>query len=281
MNILDLEEFEQEDCIDILGEDEAENIGREYYKGLMAASPVDEEPLAVMVWKILNEDSYEENKAEITFFRSDDPNAGKELLDMYGERIEESEVISSSFELADLSADNKKLLSGEGFELKDKEGRDLIVTVGDFAKLPITKKKIPSYIKPIQILEILQFRQGITNCMFCGRTGIDEDISMLPPEWYEQELSCCVLTEGKVDGLLLLHCTAGGILMPVLLFASGVDANKNMLNMLCFSINAAIKKYPKTTRVLIRRHDDKTRKLASYFFPLKKGRKVTYGERTE
>ena len=69
--------------------------------------------------------------------------------------------------------------------------------------------------------------------------------------------------------------------MPVLLYASGIDANKNMLEMLRFSLHAAIERYSADTRVLICRHDDKTRALSAYLFPQEKGKMIVGGERAE
>ena len=264
-----------------LGEDVAENIGREYFYGLSCADPFDE-PTAAIIWCVKNSDSFDDAQSELFYFSSENKEDGRELISEYSDRILEDNIVRSFFELEDVDGDDAKLLKDAGFSAKKTEGRNLYGSLKDLTKLKIIlKKKTPSYVKSLGSLSQLQFRQGVTNCMFCGRVGINEDLAMLPMEWYEEEVSCCIMADDKVTGFLLIHRKPSGMLMPVLLYAGGVDARKEMLNMLCFSVNAAAAKYKPDTKILISRHDEKTRALTSYLFPGKKGCKVLSGERDE
>ena len=265
---------------DLISEDIAENIGREYFYGL--ASLDGDEPGAVIVWNIKNADSAEDVESEIVYFSSPQTKEGEELLDGYMERALYDNVSKSYFELEEVQENDKSAIQEAGFNARLAEGRNLTASLEDIlGKGFAAKKKVPSYVVPISSLSLLQFRQGVTNCMFCGRVGLNEDLAMLPMEWYEKEVSCCTMADGKVSGIFLVHRKPSGKLVPVLLYASGVDARKEMLNMLRFSIITAGEKYPPETSVIICRHDDKTRALTAYLFPNKKGKEVFKGERQE
>ncbi len=279
--ISEINEDNIEDIRDYIGYDVAENIGREYFSGLISYDAFDE-PAAAIVWSLKNADSFDESETEIYYFSSESTGDGGELLQEYSERIREDNIVRSSFELEDTDPEAESVLNEGGFDTKRKEGRNLYVTVEDLSSMPFTaKKKTPPYIRALESLTAVQFRQGVTNCMFCGRTGINEDLAMLPMDWYDMRVSSCMMTDGKVNGFFLIHRKPSGVLMPVLLYASGMDARKDMLNMLRYSMNAVINDYPPDTRIMVCRHDDKTRDLASYFFPGRKGEEVLQGERDE
>ena len=279
--ITEITEDNIDELTEILGEDIAENIGREYYYGLTSCDPLNE-PVSAIVWCIKNADSFDDREAELCYFSSEDEEDGEELIQEYTDRIGDENVIRSFFEFEDGKDDAGKMLKASGFSASKKEGKNLYGTLGEFSKMSFaSKKQTPSYIVGLDSLNMLQFRQGVTNCMFCGRVGINEDLAMLPMEWYEMDISSAMITDGKVNGFFLVHKKPSGVLMPVLLYATGVDARKEMLNMLRFSVNAALEKYPANTKVLIKRHDEKTKALTAYFFPGRKGKKALCGEREE
>ncbi len=279
--IREITEDNVSDLTQYLGEDIAENIGREYYYGLGYFDAL-EEPSAAIVWCIKNTDRFDDAQAELFFFSYENEADGRELLKEYSERVLDEDVIKSFFEFEGLEKDNKQMLKQEGFKVKETEGKNLFVKLEELSKMRFAAKKgTPPYIVSLDKITPAQFRQGVTNCMFAGRSGLNEDLAMLPMEWYDKDISSCVITDGKVKGFLLIHRRPSGILMPVLLYASGVDAKKEMLHMMRFCINAAENKYPAETTVVICRYDDNTRSLSSYLFPGKKGDKVTVGERAE
>nr|MCR5157279.1 hypothetical protein [Butyrivibrio sp.] len=221
-------------------------------------------------------------EAQLELFILGDGADSGAMLDEYKKRMNEEGVCRTVFEMSMLPADLQKILSDNGFVLKEKESVDLIQPLDDVTGLKFAKKKTsPSYVKPISELDLLQFKRGVTNCMFSGRCGLEEDLPALPPEWFETDVSCCVITDEKVSSLFLVRKTKSGVLMPVLLFAQGMDADKYMLEMMRFSVNAAASKYPGDTKVLLRRHDGKTRKLTDYLFPGSKGKTVISGVRNE
>ena len=278
--LTEINEDNIEEFKDFISEDIAENIGREYYYGL--ASMDGDEPGAAIVWNIINADSSEDVESEIVYFSASQSEDGQELINEYIDRASYDNVSKSFFELENVEDDEKSVITEAGFDAEQAEGRNLFSSLDEIlAKGFGSKKKSPSYVVPLETLSLLQFRQGVTNCMFCGRVGLNEDLAMLPFEWYEKDVSCCTLADGKVSGIFLVHRKPSGTLVPVLLYASGVDARKEMLHMLRFSVNAAAEKYPANTGVIICRHDDKTKALAAYLFPEKKGKEVFKGERKE
>ena len=271
--ITEITEENVEALRELMGEDVVENIGREYFYGLTHFD-ASEEPSSAIVWCIKNADSFNEVESELFFFGSEDSEEGEELLQEYSDKIQEDNVTRSFFEFENIREDDKAILDDAGFDLKIKEGRNIYLTLKEILETKFAaKKKVPPYIISLGELNLLQFRQGVTNCMFCGRVGINEDLAMLPMEWYEKDISSCMMTDGKVNGFFLIHKKPSGVLMPVLLYATGVDARKDMLNMMRFSVKAAGNKYPLDTKVLICRHDEKTKALSDFLFPDKKGKK--------
>ncbi len=117
--------------------------------------------------------------------------------------------------------------------------------------------------------------------MFAYTDPVLEDLSYLPKRWFEQTVSCCVKTDGKVSGFLLVHACPSGVLMPVLFFAVGADSRFNLLEMMRFSIAQAALNYPKDTVIRILRRNPPVRALSEKLFPGRKGKPAKAGKRFE
>ncbi len=272
-NVDEYEEF--------IGGNVAENISREYYNGVVSSDENDEAKGAI-VWQLCNVDSLENMKSELTFFDAADEDTAEELLDEYKERISDEEIEKTYFELSGLSESVLNVLREYGFKIEEREGRDIYVKLGNITsnKIFMPRKK-PKSIISVTELESLRFRQGITNCLFNGVPGLYDDLVFLPKDWYEEDISCAYIEDDMVTGFFLIHQLSDGSLMPVLLFGSGVDSQINILDMLRYSALVASQKYDDSTVLVIRRHDERTRKLSSYLFPEAKGKIVNVGERME
>ncbi len=266
---------------DIIDPDVAENIGREYFRGIAVHKDVDEDPEAVLVWEYKNLEESRDTEAEITWCKVSNEQSGQKLLEEYTAEAAESEVVKSFYELPAGDEDARKCLTEAGFNETEKEGRDIMVTVEELSELSFVKKRIPPYVTAISELMVRQFRKGITNCVFSGRRGLLEDLEFLPMSWYDEDVSCCVQTDGKVNGFLLVNKTASGNLVIDFLFARDPDARINLVYMIRFAVNAASEKYPPETKVILRRHNEETWALVDKLFPNKKGINVCYGERSE
>ena len=103
----------------------------------------------------------------------------------------------------------------------------------------------------------------------------------LPKEWFDEKVSCCVMTDGLINGFLLVHRYPSGLLMPVFFYSAGADSRYNLLEMMRFSVHSASEEYPEDTPVLIRRRNESVRALTEKLFPGKQGKEVMKGERAE
>ena len=131
------------------------------------------------------------------------------------------------------------------------------------------------------MLHELQFWQGITNCVLHDKKGLMDDLAVMAKDWYDPQISCYVMTDGRINGFFLIHRTPSGILMPVLLTAIGPDSRLDLLNMLSYTINATVENYPADTKIEIRRHAEYVNALVSFLLPGRKGETVWTGSRIE
>ncbi len=268
-NICDYEELERSDV--------AENVERDCFRGLMAYA--DDEAVGCIVWSVkeVKEDEFEE---DIVFFSASNEEAYAALLKEHDGRIAEDDVSESYIEIAKMSETLQKVLKNADFSIEEGESRDIVVSISDLEKIALPKLKVPSYIKELALLDELDYWNGVTYTLYHGRKGLLDDMDTLPLSWYDSELSCCVMTDGWIEGMLLVHLTDNDVLMPVLFFCNGRNNKKNLLYMMKHAIKTAIKNYPEKTQVLLRRHDSSTRSLIGYLLPKAKGKKVIIGRRS-
>ena len=283
MNLIQITEDNIDDFRDIIPVDIAENIGRQPYHCIALEEGDDDLP-AALVWefKHLN-DVTQPTLSRLSWVHADDPKAGNEVFEEYGDIIREVEVEQSMFLMSEAEIYGAMdVIKDAGFDLKKQEGEELTVTVGMLSELDIIKKgKIPEYLSPLGSLMTRPFRRGLMNCIFHTKRDKIEDLSCLPMEWFEPELSCSVQTDDKITGMLLIHKCSSGRLRVEFMSATGPDAKKDLLHMVRFAIIQAVANYPSETEVIIPRRDEASRKLAGYFFPDKKGKTCVFGERRE
>ncbi len=278
--ILEITEDIQNSCEELMHPDTSENLSRRHSRSLAV---INEEGRAegILVWMLKDKEDGEGSEAELIDFKGIDKGVMEQLLNEYGDRTGEDSVDHSFFERNGMSSEDRDVFLAAEFDLEEKEGRDIILDVSELQSMKIRKKKAPDTIKNIGVLQELQFMQGITNCVLHGKTGLMEDLAVMPRDWYDPQLSSFVRTDGRINGFFLIHRTPSGVLMPVLLTAVGPDSRMDLLNMLCFSINAAINTCPAGTKILIRRHEEHITSLVSYLLPGRKGETVCAGNRTE
>ena len=276
--ILEINEDMQNGCEELMLPDTSENLTRRHSRALAAVND-EGQAEGILVWML--KDKEEGPEAELIDFNGRNEDVMGQLLDEYGERTADDDVKRSFFERVQMTSEEKQAFQTAEFDLEEKEGRDIILEVSELASMKIKKKKIPDTIKNIGELDELQFWQGITNCVLHEKTGLMDDLAVMTKEWYDPQISCCVTTDDRINGFFLIHRTPSGILMPVLFTAIGPDSRLDLLNMLCFSINAAIKTYPADTKIVIRRHAEYVSSMVSYLLPGRKGETVFAGSRME
>ncbi len=260
--------------------DISENLTRKHVRNIAA---LNENGIAegFLVWMINKGKAGRDTEAELIGLSGTDEEVLRQLLKEYGKRSADDDVKRSWFEQNELSAAQKNSVRSANFSLLEREGCDIILSVSDLDSLKIGKKRIPNTIKSIERLQEIQFWQGITNCVFHGKKGIMPDLDCMSMDWYERRISCAVMTDERINGLFLIHKTPSGILKPVLFTAIGPDSSKDLLDMLRYSVAAAIKDYPPDTKIVIRRHDESVYSITSFLLPDRKGETVWAGERTE
>ncbi len=255
------------------------NMSRVFYRGLAVKN---DGISAAIVWRYKNlEDDVIENEADIIWFSSSDTDSCDTLIKEFINEIATEDVVRSYFEFPDLSDDDKSIFEANGFDIEKRECMDIELTVADIAATPFASKKPAGYVKSIEGLSEKQFKRGVTNCLFYNRKGILDDVAFLPKDWFDNQISACVVADDKVVGLFLLHKNAIGKLYVDLLFSSGAEYQIDMLNMIRFGIHACADKYPGETIAVVRRHSDETRELVSKLFPNVKGKEIFYGERRD
>ncbi len=267
---------------DVVEDDVAENMRRLYYRGLAGYDPDDDEALlSLLIWELKSVEDDRDTEAELKWIYAIDPAYIPELLDGYHEEAVGEEVKRTFFESISLDKDKEAAFVKSGFTSSKTESMDIEVTLDECKKLSIAKKPAPSYVQNIISLDNQEFCQGLMNILFKYENPALEDLSYLPKSWYEETVSCCIKTDGKVSGFLLIHATPSGILIPVLFFSVGADSRLNLIEMMRFSINTAAGIYPGNTVVRIHRRNPAVKALSAKLFPDKKGSPAVTGERSE
>ncbi len=259
-----------------------ENIGRKFYKGVVAQN--EGEFLGAIIWDLRYvDDIYHVTESRIDLFEVNDSEAGKNLIEYYTRTLEEDEVEKSSFELPNSDENIAfEVLREQGFSVDLAESSEIIVSVSDLLNLPLAQKKnIPGYIKSLSELSPRTYRRGIVDCMFHIQREVLDDLDELSIEWYEPSISCYEETDGDVSGYLLGHKCSSGKLRMELLADWGPDAQKALLHMIRFAIRCGGDNYPEDTQVIINRHDESTINLTNYLFPNATGTTCMKGERLE
>ena len=277
MKIKILGESNINDYEPLAASDEAENTGRQCYRGYVAYDADDKAVGAMMLLEKGVEESDREN--EISFFEATDEVSARALLGRSGVDELSEEKIRVFLEAAELTDDEKNALKSAKFRVSDGESRDLHVAVKELYLAKLPRKKVPPYIRPLKNLDEDEFWAGVTYCMYHEKKGILEDLNTLPKAYFDPDLSCCVCTDYSIEGMLLVHRTPSGRIIPQLFFCGGRDQRKNLFYMMRYAIDTAVSIYPEDTIVILRRHNESSRNLGAYLFPDKKGDRVTIAVR--
>lgn len=280
MEVIEISEDELDDFTPLLGKDLTEDVKRAYTNALGVMDDEDN-AAGVLVYELLDSESAEDTKARINFVKSDSPEVVKELLDYYKKnKVGDEEIVESFYELD--KEKSAKLLEGEGFSFEKKEDICISTTLEELEQTPLGKKKeLPDYVGSISSLTPAQFRDTLKQFLFKGYKGILQDIAFLPKNWYDNDISSCVISGGMVQGLFLIRKTPTGKLIPVLYYACGPDKKQYELHMLRYTASKAIDMYPGRTAVIIPRTSDFIRTLTDKLLPGQKGDEIFYGERKE
>ena len=281
MSIQELYEDNINEYLDVVGTDIAEDMSRMYFHGIACHDDLDDTLKAALVWELKSVEKPEDTESEIVCVFQEDSEGLIAALEEYSKRIGDDKVARSFFELSDIDETREIVFADSGFDMSTAESREIKIPLGKLRSLSMLKDKVPKYIKSLSEIDNDQFNQGMIRIMFNKNVGALDDMCYLSKEWYDQETSSCVITDGKVNGFFLVHRYPSGILVPVLLYAAGPYSKYDLLYMMRHSINSALAAYPEDTMVSIRRRNDKVRALATKLFPDEKGSTVISGQRIE
>ena len=265
-----------------LDPDHAENIGREFYRGMVACEG--DEPKAAVIWELINlYDNQNPTISRLDWMKADDPTAGSFILESYEFSIMQDEAEESRFEFDfNLARECVPMLVKAGFEAREAQGRRIDMRLGDFKNLKLAKVLgTPPYIKSLEDLKSRVFRRGMADCIYNINRQIPGDMIRLPMEWFETGLSCYEETDEECNGFLLIHECTSGVLRIELLADWGTEPEINLLYMIKFSLKRAFEKYPEDTGVTVFLRDSASEKLVSYLFPKIKRVKSVEGSRSE
>ena len=279
MNIKEIMEDNIEDYSSVISDDVAENMERMYFRGL-ACHDDDDNIQSAIIWELRSVEKDADTEAQIECVYAENPDSLGTLLEEYHNQATDEDVVRTFFELTSLDDKVGSALGGCGFDVSSVESRDVIIPVSELRTLPLMKKRPPDYVKSIADLDLKSYHQGIMKILFKDDVSAMEDLSYIPKTWFEQDVSCYVTTDDKVNGFLLVHEFPSGILMPVLYNATGPDFLKDLAYMMIYSIAWAAKKHP-DAKVLVRRRNKNVAAMVGKLFPGKKGFPAMAGKREE
>ena len=254
------------------------DLPRYYYRGLVA---FDEDiPSAIMVYELKNLDSDDDTEARITYFSVKEEGAGRRLLSEYRCEAEKSSVKRTYFEFQELSDLEKEVLTSFGFSIQEREGQNLVFTLKDLSAVPILTKKSKDYVKSIKDVSEKELKNGINSFLSRNIKGSLEDLGILPFDWFEQDISSCVVSDEGVTGFFLTHVRGDNNLSIDFLRVAETGDKLDNLYMLRSGLAVALNKYPIETKVFVRRHNKEIWALLEKLLPDKSGKTVFAGEMT-
>ena len=286
MNITLLSEDNAFDYEDYLTADVAENLSRDYYKGIVVEEDEGDAPLAAMVFEIAGIEEQETTEAVIHFLKIEYEEAAGLLFDSYKELIESYDVKKSTFMISvseeDDSIKEKKALADAGFTVRLTEGDEIITDLKELLTLPIMKsRKVPDTIFSLNEMTTRGFRNAISKSVMSGRKGVCPDLALLPFSWFDSDVSCYSEHDGNVDGLLLFHKMPSGMIAIQLMVAMSGDAQKILLGMMRKFVISLEENYGPGTKVVLNRHNYSSLALTEKLLPGGFGIPVYKGSRQE
>ncbi len=156
------------------------------------------------------------------------------------------------------------VINGDNRSKRKAEKGDMVVTMAVIADVCAAwNGKKDRAVTALGDLTLQDFEQAVRRCLEKhGYDAYEGDPLKLGPGWYDLQISSCVITDGEVSGLFLIHKDEDGSLWPEYLFDCAQEPEPNLVKMMKKSAALAINNYPSETKVVIRMKTAKTRKLA-------------------
>jgi hypothetical protein len=282
--IIDINEDNLELYSAYLGEDLAENIGRSYYRGLVAVG--DGGPQSGMVWLLKHLDEEADTESNIIWVRSEDNDAFDEMMEAYSERARSEDVVRSHvFIPVKGGKEMKAMLIKKGFDMRLSESDVVVVKLSELSEMPLMKKlkkvPIPESIAPLNSLTLRTFRKGVSKCVMNGKYGLCEDLSELGIYWFEDEVSCVSSDDNGINGFFLFHLRPSGVMAVQLLVCLDNTFKTTLPFMMRQFVTAVEEKYGPDTLVELDRHNEQSLLLTEKLLPRGFGIPIYAGGRNE
>ena len=284
--IIDVNEENLESYQGYLAEDLAENIGRTYYRGLVATDESDGSPVSGMVWMLKNVEKDADNESEIIWVRCDDKEAFNSMIKEYGERAKAEGVVrSTAFIPVKDGKEMKALLIENGFNMRLSESNVILVKLSELIEMPMMKRMekmtIPENIVPLNQLTMRTFRKGVARSVSQGRYGLCDDLSELGILWFEDDVSCVSTVDSAINGFFLFHKRPSGVLAVQLLICLDKSFKTTLPYMMRRFVTAMQEKYDPDTLVELDRHNEQALLLTEKLLPRGFGIPIYAGSRNE
>lgn len=279
MEIIEITKDNAKDFEAVIGEDLVNDMSRYFYRGIAA---VDDNGNCngALIYELLDVDSDADTRSRIRLLEGDNDEVKAKLEEEYRNVAAEDEVAKSFFETSE--SEVASFFEKMGFSKSNAESRELRITVGDLEKLPLNRKvKVPDYIKSVNEVSILQYRNFVKKILIKGNKGIVEDLAYLPLNWFDRDASSCSISDDKVDGILLIRKTPSGELHPQLYTAFGPEFVKTLGLMMVQSVNYVLENYSPDTKIVIYRHSKEVVTLTHKLLSGYKGDEILIGSRDE
>ena len=276
-----IDPFNMYEYADIIADDIGECLERDIFRGIGLKDEADN-PVGAMIWMLqdIMDDDDSVCKAYIIWIMC----AEKDLPLLFEEYDRHAAKVGVTQTQLELEYERARHLAGGleklGFTLEKRESSPLGLTVKD-VKVPHAGRdeEIFKRIHPLRELDELSFKRGMANCIYRGKRDVVEDLRTLPIEWYDGDVSCYIESEGVIEGFILAHRTITGMLQIDLIVNVGKNAGNELKDMLCYSYRNISDLYPEDNPVVFIRRDEASWKLASHFYPDRRGLDVLYGNR--
>jgi hypothetical protein len=220
--------------------------------------------------------------SEIISFRFQSKEAGKRILEEYSQEAAKWKVVTTRLESKELSDWEREVFEESDFVLENRDSDDIVVTVDQILEDgTILGNKVDPAIKPLNAIDERQFIRGVKSCLSFRKKNSLQDFGYLPKEWYENDVSCCIMEGNRVCGFLLIHKESSKRLIPVYMLSMREEASKDILSMMAFSFQAIAEQYPTNTEILIKKRTSKVENLRKMVCPNASGAPVIFGERKE
>lgn len=283
MKIIDLNEDNIREYTSEIGEDVAENISREYYRGVVVVSEDGEEMAAGIIWQYKNLKEQKDTESVIEWIRVRDAEAAGALFDAYSERVAKEKTTRTHVVIPVKDSSNEtQALQDAGFKVRLTEGDNIVVSLSELSTLAVMKsRKVPDYIYPLNTLVLRRFRRGVEQCVSIGQTGLCEDLDLLPMTWFDPDISFYAEKDGKICGFLLFHVMPSGMIAIQLMVGWGKDFQQTILGMIRKFIITMEENYSPDTKIQMNRRNQASLLLAEKLLPRGFGIPVYAGGREE